>query len=295
MVRTCISHVRPGMVTAENIFNAQGNLLLAAETTLTSTHIAWFKSLEIGSINIKNLYMRTQLVPSKTLAATKFKTLALVKSLIDSSRGIHEVNFENIRKSEIVVEGIIHNPVVLIHLTDIYNHDYPTFVHSINVCVLAIMLGLKAGHSRRSLKELALGSLLHDLGKVLVPPEILNKQAKLSPDDWKIIQGHGVAGFDILRNYPKHIPLQVAQVALQHHENYDGSGYARGIMGDEIHEYARIAAIADVYDAVSTDRPYRSRLSPNEAHELMIASRKVRFDPNMVNLFLESGAIAAGV
>jgi len=294
MLRTSISHIRPGMVIAENIFSAEGNLLLALETPLTSTHITWLKRIAAGSIYIKNPYSPLQMAPETTLAVTKTNTLALINNIFDQSYRT-QFNFENIRRIATIVGGILRNPAVLVLLTDIYIHDYRTFTHSVNVCLLATMIGLKAGYPGKSLQELALGSLLHDLGKVLVPAEILNKQEKLCPGEWNTIRDHSVVGFEILRNYPQYISPQAALVVLQYHENYDGSGYASGMIRDGIHEYARIVAIADVYDAILSDRSYRPRFLPHEAYEFMLASRENRLDPDLVDLFLELTIVKPGV
>jgi HD-GYP domain-containing protein (c-di-GMP phosphodiesterase class II) len=285
MLRTPIARIRPGMIIAENIFNTEGSLWLPIGMTLTPTHIAWLKSSAAGPVYIKNPYEQVQMAPESMLATTQAKTLALIKNILDHSY-CSRFNLDNTRRIGTIVGGILRNPAALVLLSDIYLHDYRTFVHSVNVCLLATMIGLKAGFPGKSLQELALGSLLHDLGKVLVPSEILNKPEKLCSGEWEIIRDHSVSGFEILRNYQQYIPLQAAQVVLQHHENYDGSGYANGIIKDGIHEYARITAIADVYDAMLSDRPYRPALLPCEAYELMVASRKNRLDPDIVDLFL---------
>ncbi|MDR3565659.1 MAG: HD domain-containing protein [Negativicutes bacterium] len=289
MLYTSIPNLRPGMVIAEKIVSADGRVLLAPDITLTSTNIAWLKSHKLSSVYIKNsCYTSTPMFSHQALAATKQAMSALVKNKLDSEGETRTIHFDNTRKMESIADVIMRNPIVLLHLTDIYNYDYPTFVHSVNVFLLSIMMGIKMGYTRSNMWELALGSILHDLGKVLVTPGILNKQERLDPDEWVMIQGHVMAGFEILRSHSKYIPLEAALIALHHHENYDGSGYTKGIVGARIHEYAAITAVADVYDAISTDRSYRPGMSLYEAYQFMINARGVRLNPDIVDLFLKN-------
>ena len=117
-----------------------------------------------------------------------------------------------------------------------------------------------------------MGALLHDVGKLMVDPEILNKPAQLTEDEMVLMRGHALFGFEMLRTQKGTLSLPSIHIALQHHEKYDGTGYPRGMKQDEILEFARIVAIVDVYDAVTSDRPYRRAMLPHEAHELMLTA-----------------------
>jgi len=123
---------------------------------------------------------------------------------------------------------------------------------------------------------------------MMLPVELLNKKTPLTEEEWQDIQKHASIGFDILR---KTISLPAAHVAFQHHENYDGNGYPRKISKDDIHEYARIAAVADLYDAITSDRPYRPAMLPHEAYEVILGSRGVKLDPRITDIFLEAVAL----
>lgn len=287
MIHSSIEHLRPGIVIAESVMSADRRVLLPAETVMTSTHIAWLRSLKIDSIYIHNPFnVRIQMFPEKALTATRYAMHVLVESKLDQCLATRTMTIGDFRKVESMVTAMLRNPAVLLHLTDIRSHDYRTFVHSVHVCLLSVMTGLQLGYKRSELREMALGSILHDLGKILVPAEILNKREKLQPEEWETIKGHVTAGYEILCDHPKYIPPGAARIALNHHENYDGSGYTKGIVEPEIHKYAAITAVADVYDAITSDRPYRPGMSAQDARQFMLASRGGRLNPDIVDMFL---------
>jgi len=132
--------------------------------------------------------------------------------------------------------------------------------------------------------------LLHDIGKMKISLEILNKKEPLTAQEWQTIAEHSQLGFDVLRQH-KSIPLIAAHIAYQHHENFDGTGYPQGLAGEGIHPYARIAGIADLYDAITSDRPYRPAMLPHEAYEVILGSRGNKLDPAITDIFLDHVAL----
>jgi hypothetical protein len=190
-----------------------------------------------------------------------------------------------------IVENAVGNPNVLTHLSSLRSHDGYTFGHSLNVCLLSVLIGLKMSLPAAQLGELAVGALLHDLGKTLVPKEILTKPGPLTADEWRTVRRHGEQAFRMLRSQWA-LPLSAAHIARQHHENYDGTGYPHRLAGDEIHLFARIVAVADNFDAVTADRPYRRAYRPHEAYELLLWSRGGKLDPAIVDTFLDTVEIS---
>ena len=132
---------------------------------------------------------------------------------------------------------------------------------------------------------------MHDVGKLQVGQGLLTKPDQLTDEEMMLMRGHPWFGFEILRAQRGHLSIPSIHVALQHHEKYDGTGYPRGLAGTDIHEYSRIVSIADVYDAVTSDRPYRKALLPHEAYELMLFNGSQHFDPMILPLFLQRIAI----
>ena len=133
---------------------------------------------------------------------------------------------------------------------------------------------------------IAVACQLHDIGKIIIPDEIAKKTENLEPHEWKIIESHTEVGAALLRGYSFPI-MQIAEtVAYAHHERWDGSGYPRGISGEEIPISARICAVADVFDALTTKRPYKQEMSITDALDLLFDSRDKLFDPKIIDVFL---------
>ncbi len=197
---------------------------------------------------------------------------------------------ENIKKSsdvvETLVETILDNKDSFYNLIKITSHDYYTYVHSLNVCTLSIGLGIADNQKRESgLMELGLGAILHDIGKSLVDQRIINKPGRLTKDEYKIVQGHVVGGKKLLEKSNTKISQNAFIPILQHHEKLSGEGYPRNLKGEQIHPFGRIAAIVDIYDAVTTDRPYRKAHSPFEALQL-ISKTKGDYDEELLKKFV---------
>ncbi|MDK2786689.1 MAG: hypothetical protein PWQ80_1368 [Thermotoga sp.] len=157
--------------------------------------------------------------------------------------------------------------------------DHYTAEHSRNVAKIACLIGEKMNLKRKELKILEIAGHLHDIGKIAVPEHILNKPGKLSDEEFEIIKKHPVVGADILREYPE-LSFTVP-VVLYHHERMDGSGYPLGLKDKEIPILARILAVADVFDALTSDRPYRKAMKPEDALSLM---KKMPLDQKMVSI-----------
>jgi HD-GYP domain-containing protein (c-di-GMP phosphodiesterase class II) len=164
-------------------------------------------------------------------------------------------------------------------------HDYYTYNHCVDVAVYSILLAKKLfGDSPALLMKAGLGGLLHDIGKRKVRWDIINKTSPLSPEEWAEIKGHPTFGRDIVADIET-IPIETKLVVYEHHENFDGTGYPQAIEGDEISKLARIVTIADVFDALTTDRSYHKAVTPNEALTTMFGMQPGKFDPNIFKFF----------
>jgi len=178
----------------------------------------------------------------------------------------------------------------IFELTSLRSVDEYSFVHSVNVCVLSVILGQSIFMGYRELKQLGMGAILHDLGKVKVPGELLQRKGGLSPEEFELVKAHTTLGFDIIRSHPE-FSTMTAHVALQHHERLDGSGYPRGLYHGEILEFGLIAGIADVYDALVSNRPYRPGFHPSEAVQQLVQGAGTLFDENLVRKLMETMAV----
>ena len=290
MVRLTTSQLRPGMIIARNIFSATGSLLLSKEVVLDEHIIARLATLGIDSVFVNHPHF--EITPQEIVnEETRVEIIKMTSQAFGNIRENRTFNLTGICEAmKKIIEDAVSNRQVLVQMTDIRTRGDYMFGHSINVCLLSVMIGIKMNLNHQQLLELAMGAILHDLGMMLIPAEVLQKPDALSPADWQLIQTHTEKGFAIIRKIGP-IPFVSAHVAFQHHENFDGTGYSRGITGENIHVYARIVAVADIYDAINSDRPYRKAFLPHEAYDIMLASRGTKLDPEIVDLFLENVVI----
>ena len=293
MQRILVSELKPGMQTARNVISADGRLLLSADSRVTDSYIRRLQELGIYAIYVRNPFFEDVKIPTALTEETRISSIQTVKrgfEVLKTQRV--ELALDSIqRAARRIVGELLSNRFALIHLTEIRTHDDYTFAHSVEVCTLAVLVGVQMGYSESRLNELAVGALLHDIGKIQIDQNLLNKPARLTDDEMALMRGHTLFGFEILRSQKERISLPSMHIALQHHEKYDGTGYPRGLKKDEIHEFARIVAIVDVYDAVTSDRPYRQAMLPHEAHELILASVTQHFDPTILPIFLNKIAV----
>lgn len=225
--------------------------------------------------------------------AKLFKAMELVDNIIEEIMNNRiiienlEEHYQPITTVGTVVQGLIKKENIFATLDNIRSYDEYTFIHSVNVCVMAITIGLALRYEKRQLKELGLGALLHDIGKIKVPLEIIRKPGILNSIEREAVEKHSLYAFQILKVMPN-VPSSVALAAYQHHERFDGQGYPQQLKGRTIHEYARILAVVDVYDALVTDQCYRPRFKSYEAAEIIWCSSGYAFDPEIVKAFMDN-------
>ncbi len=188
---------------------------------------------------------------------------------------------------------MLDDPYALVSLAQIKDVDHYTFTHSVNVCILATYLALNSDHCN-SLEEIGVGALLHDVGKTAVPPSVLNKSGPLDNEEWRIIKEHPVCGARRLADAGEQRDIVIA-CTLGHHEKIAGGGYPFGRTGNAISPFAMITSIADVYDALTTDRPYRPALAPDAALQLMSQRMAEDLDPGLLERFIAIVAFLAKV
>ena len=184
------------------------------------------------------------------------------------------------------VDGILRNPDAHVSLTQLKDWDRYTAQHSINVCILALAMARHLGLPRHEMEMLGAGALLHDVGKLKTPLEVLNKPGKLTAEEFNIMKAHPVHGRELLE-HRYGLPHLVADMAYSHHERAAGGGYPRGLSGDQISIWSKIVAIVDVYDAITSDRCYHDGMSPTEALTKMYSWRLTDFDPELLEQFIQ--------
>ncbi|GAB7021823.1 HD-GYP domain-containing protein [Salidesulfovibrio brasiliensis] len=185
------------------------------------------------------------------------------------------------------IDSVFRNESAAAAICKLKMYDEYTYTHSINVSVLAVILGKRLGLDRDQLRLLGMAGVFHDVGKALIPDEILNKPGKLSDTEMEIMRTHPAEGYKILKGQ-KAVPDVVLRAALEHHERYDGRGYPRGIKGEKIHLMSRIISVVDVYDALTSKRVYKDPLPPSKVLGMMYQWRLSDFQPNIVEHFIKS-------
>lgn len=185
-----------------------------------------------------------------------------------------------------IVESIDRNATALISLSRLKSADEYTYMHSVSVCALMVALGRQLGLDDAACRDAGLAGLLHDLGKAKMPPEIINKPGKLSDDEFSVIKSHPVRGHEMLLESGVDNE-RVLDVCRHHHERVDGQGYPDKLTADELSLIARMSAVCDVYDAVTSNRPYKAGWDPADAIAQM-ASWKGHFDQKVLQTFIKA-------
>lgn len=217
----------------------------------------------------------------------KSKTLRAVKNIIDNFYEKKICRIKNLIKViNEIIEDILSDKEIMNNLIELKRYDEYTSHHSINVTILSLCIGIRLNLPIRELKKLCIGALLHDIGKVFINKSIINKADKLTNEEYEEIKKHPKLGYLYAKKYFSRLTLKSLNAILQHQEKYDGTGYPNRLKGKQISLFGRIIAIADVYDALISDRPYRKALSHDEVLDYIKTNSGTHFDPALVNIFI---------
>ncbi|ABR46931.1 metal dependent phosphohydrolase [Alkaliphilus metalliredigens QYMF] len=291
-----IEYVTEGSFLAQPLLSPSGQVLLSRGARLTPGIVDKIKRAGFYSIyildNISDQEIEDIIRPEvRQRAISTFRQLALVagrdgKQTKGQQREMEKniVDLNQLMKS--VVDDIFNQKDLVMNLIDIKNIDSYTYSHSVNVMLHAVLLGVGMDLNRNQIYDLAAGSMLHDIGKIFVPEDILKKPGALSQEEYKIIQEHTNRGFSFLKEHTE-LSAVARIVSLQHQERVDGTGYPFKLKDKEIHTFSKITAVADVYDALISNRHYRRALPVNEALEYIMGSGGSLFDIKMVKAFVQ--------
>ena len=294
MIRLPVQKLQPGMITSQSVYNSKGASYLTRGTPITQQYIERLRKLGVKALNVTSLTPGFNLMPPEDIVQEKTRVAAIhrVTEAFDDIILSNTINIEPLEQvGETILLDIFRQRDNLAQLTDIRLYDNYTFAHCVNVAVLSAMIGSFCHFTKRNMLDLVMGSLLHDIGKTNIPLEILNKPASLSPQEFDVVKRHPEAGRLKLRELNAFNSIIPTTIVAQHHEHLDGSGYPHNLIGDSIHKYARIVAIADVYDALTSDRPYKKAYKPHIAYKIMTSCCKGQFDEDLLNAFFNNVAI----
>lgn len=270
-----------GEYLAKPIYGSDGRVLLEENVLLTIGLLARLRRMGITALFIRNEKVEGNIATDEESIITEETKREAISILSTSYQYIQsgKTDFQLKSVSKVassIIDEIMQNKDVLVHLNDIRTSDNHLFLHSISVCIFSVLVGLKLGLDRAKLRDLAIGALFHDIGKIIPDSEVVNEKEK--DHTWK--------GFNLLRKNHE-TSMRSAVVAFQHHEHLDGSGYPRGIKEDEIHLFSKIVAVANQYDSLVNGDEY---IFPYEACERIMALTNIHFDHEVVWNFLRSVA-----
>ena len=186
-----------------------------------------------------------------------------------------------------ISESVFRISDALISISRLKNKDNYTYLHSVAVCALMVSLSKTLGYDKEFCKQAGKAGLLHDIGKTFIPLDILNKPGKLTDEKFDIVKQHPLQGWQLLKESGDQFSEETLDVCLHHHEKFDGSGYPKGLKNDEISILSRMGAICDVYDAITSDRPYKKGWEPTISIKNM-SQWKGHFDPTIFRAFISS-------
>lgn len=285
-----IEMIETDMILAKDIWNG-GILLLKKGTINLHKHIKYFKNLGIKYIYVEDEKSYNIVIPEVISEYTKESSKSILMNTMDSLIQNKNSSFENFKNSvQNIINDVSQNKSIQISLTDVRTTDEYTFSHCISTTVYALLMAKKLNYNQETLEMIAMGTLLHDIGKILLNGSILFKKEPLTKGEMNHIKEHVVGGYELLKQ-SSDLPEMAKRIVLLHHERLDGSGYPFGYKGEQLHEIIKIVSIADVYDALTSDRCYRKKWSAYQAVNYLMANSGSMFDTELVSLFIRQIAV----
>lgn len=320
MIYTTLGRIEPGMVLEKTILDKSGKVLLQGGVVLKRNYIERLKKHDIRGIYIQHDNSNTQGIDEELSEEAK-ATLDMIHTREDIEGILSGANYASLENeiktmyknlgvkkqtNNMELEGILDIIKNLTQKFTPYSGKVPSLLnldlestlslmgnvddylyrHSVNVAVLSLLIGLELDLSEEDLEKLTIGALLHDVGKLFVNQDIINKKGILTEDEYEQVKRHSSEGYQYLREIYE-MPTKSYVGILQHHERYDGLGYPNQVKGKDIFLFARIIAIADVYDAITSDRPHRKAMLPTEAMEYIMGGAGTMFDYDLVSIFVD--------
>lgn len=291
-----LEKIQSGMEVAKVVLDDDGQILLNEGTILTEQLLERLSFWGVSALHVKIPEAMAEQI-AKTEEQTEaeeffeqeyHKTAQAVQQAFEQMRSTKQLPLEELSDlASTSVQSMVNSVGVFSHLHLARKHSEYTFYHSINVAVIAGLLGKWLGYESDDISQLVLSGLLHDIGKSQVPLKILNKPAPLSSDEMAVMRKHAYWGYQLLVN-EANLPMKVLYGVIQHHERLDGTGYPLALKKEQIHPFGRIIAIADIYDAMTSNRLYREVTAPFGVVETLLQEMYDKLDPEICTVFLNN-------
>lgn len=272
-----ISNAEPGMILAHAIYDMSGRVLLGVNGILTESYIK-----RIREYGFTGVYIQDELSQDIVL-----DDIIEPKLREEGMKAVQKGDIDACKKvAEKIVEDMLGKGQISLDMADLRSYDDYTFAHSVNVAVICSVIGIGLGYDSTRLRELVIAALLHDLGKLAIDTEVLNKPERLSKEEFEQMKRHTEISYDMLSERWD-LSSAIKTAVRFHHENEDGSGYPKGLDGSELNQYAKILHVADVYDAMTSKRPYKEPYSSRETIEYLMGACGILFDLKSVEALLK--------
>jgi len=302
VMRIFIAQAIPGMIVAEDIYTKDNHLVIAKETTLTDkiiTRLEFYSIIDLAVYAVtpdlnSNTPLENSTFYDKIKQSESFQRfhLAYRNAVNDFKSTLDHIVTD---QKDIDTDQLLSDASKILYQCDsnieLFNmlhcmrqYDDTTYVHSLNVALICNIIGKWLHFVPEDLESITLCGLLHDLGKLMIPSNIITKPSKLTEEEYSTIKTHTIRGYNLLKS--KHIDPRIKHAALMHHERCDGSGYPYGFYSEQIDSFAKLVAIADVYDAMTCARVYRGPLCPFDVVNIFETEGYSKYDPKYIMIFL---------
>ncbi|MFA7672277.1 MAG: HD-GYP domain-containing protein [Clostridia bacterium] len=279
------------MIVGKDVYGKYGEIYLTRNTRLTSKYIQQLETLGYLSILIEDGISEGIEVSETINPRIRVEAINRVKDLYTSIKNNNKGILNSWKEIDQLTDNIISD--IVINENAVYNimymkcHDDFTYTHCVNVALIAAIVGKKSMMSKSILIDLFKSALMHDIGKLFIPSTILNKPGKLSSAEYELVKQHPLKGYDYLVEQGC-LSTQARMGVMMHHEYHNGKGYPFGIADTGISKYGKALCICDVYEALTSNRPYRKAWSQSEAFEYIMGNSGSMFDPEITRVFIEN-------
>ncbi len=290
-----LTRVEPGMVVARPVYGAEGQKLLSEGTELRNRYVDYLQKLGVSQVYVEDEQLEGVVSEDVVDESTWLEIRSAVKEMMVQSKGDDKSEapaqrqylIEDVisKRVDELIESMIGNPNLIVNLADIRSANSYLFDHSIKVTTLSTAVGIKLNYPVEIIRQNAYGFLLHDLGYISVPEEILKKEGPLTKEEFEKVKEHAMFGYEIFKR-TSFFSESAGSIILQHHERLNGQGYPYGLEEDSIHWLAQLAGIADTYDALTSHRPFRKPFRPDEALNILYKeANEGKYNMEMLSTF----------
>jgi HD-GYP domain-containing protein (c-di-GMP phosphodiesterase class II) len=284
MRRLALDDVQPNMILGRSVMSVEGRMFIVKGTVLQSSYIERLRQAGFQVVYVLEGENEQVVEEDIVSEGVRLEALFAIHNALLRVEAIGKGAKMTLNQLEVercvvsLIDELIRNRRRLVTSVDPATYNDYLAAHSVNVCILALLTGIGMGYNSAKLEMLGVGALLHDVGMVTIPAEVWRKEGKLTPEERKRMETHCLAGWQILQANARFKATSLA-VVLQHQEHYDGTGYPKGLKGTDIHEFARVTAAADVYDALLEHKIYHPGYPPHEAIRIIREGCGTHFDP----------------